>query len=141
VTFIITFFCNAKDANASNAFAMLSGAISSGDNVRTRKVKSGDGWVASEITSAVTGTCMPPQEPVFLEIHSDQLSVQSTVKSFGGADDARIADTNLLVTITLVGQTRDWSVVRAVWLSVTELWPTVPCSDVSGFDISLDSLM
>jgi hypothetical protein len=141
MTFTITFFCRTEETAAPDAFAVLMDAISSRENVRVHDVKIGDGWVACEIAPAVMSDGTAPQEPVMLEVHSDRLSVESTVKAFGAADNsARIADTDLLVTITMVGQTRDWSVVRAIWLSITQLWSAVPCSDVSGFDIDLDSL-
>jgi hypothetical protein len=79
--------------------------------------------------------------PVILEFHTDELSVQGTTNDYGDEVNApRIAGTDLLITVTIMGQVVDWTLVRNVCLSVTGLWPTVPHSDVSGFDTELDQL-
>jgi len=80
-------------------------------------------------------------EAIAVEFHSDELSVQSTITDYGDEVNAlRIAGTDLLITMTIMGKAPDWALIRNVWLSVAGLWPTVPHSDVSGFDIELDQL-
>ncbi len=141
MAFYITFFCKSVKTSALEAFEALIHEIGTREEaleIRTRK--DGEGWVTCELASARTGY-VRAGDAIVLELHTDSATVMSEVRDYGDEVNApRIADADLVITLTLVGDVVDWQLVRNIWLSVAALWPMVPYSDVSGFDIDLDSL-
>jgi hypothetical protein len=137
LAFYITLFCKSGATTAGAALDALLAEVTKrgrGQQISERRV--GDGWAGCTL-SPIPGI---GYEAVTLEIHDDREIVQRTIKDYGDEANApRIADTDLLVIVTLVEETADWTLVRDIWESVAALWPMVPHNDVSGFDISLDS--
>ena len=141
MTFNITFFCESGKSRAADAFESLVREIGSlSESLEIRDRKDGDGWVWCEL-STVHAERAQPDKPIALELHSDPIAVSRVISDYGDEVNAqRIANADLIITLTSVGDAIDLDLVRNVWLSVARLWPMVPHSDVSGFDIDLNSL-
>jgi hypothetical protein len=136
MAFYLTLFCESGLDSADVALGMLvSEAEEHDEGLAIRAGQDGAGWVSCEVMSARSGG-----EAILLELRTDQTMIQAMVRDYGGAADApQIAGTDLLITMTL-GEDPDWPLVRNLWISAAKLWHVVPHSDVTGFDIGLDSL-
>jgi hypothetical protein len=136
MAFYLTLFCESGLDSADVAVGMLvSEAEEHDEGLAIRNRKDGPGWVSGEVMSARSGG-----EAILLELRTDQAMVQTMVRDYGRAAGApHLAGTDLLITLTL-GEDPDWPLVRDLWISAAKLWHMVPHSDVTGFDIGLDSL-
>jgi hypothetical protein len=137
MAFYLTLFCESGLDNSGEALGMLvSEAEQRAEGLAVRNRKHGEGWASCEVGSAVAD-----DETILLEMRTDQPMVQKMVSSYGAQADApHIADSDLLIILTLVGDDPDWALVRDLWIAAAKLWHVVPHSDVTGFDIGLDSL-
>jgi hypothetical protein len=54
-------------------------------------------------------------------------------------DEHGIWGSDVLVTITLSGDSPDWPLVARIWTTLEDLWAAIPWDEMSGFEISQDA--
>jgi hypothetical protein len=140
MTYCITFYCRSAGSAPERALERVvadSGALG-GVQLYATNQASGDGWAEASLGStsehAESGS-------LHLELHTAPTLVKKMIKQLSVEGEIRgIADADMAVILTLSGKSVDWAAVRAAWASMTELWRAVPYDDVSGFDVSIESL-
>ena len=140
MTYCITFYCRSGGGTAEQALDRVVADSRSlgGAQLYATGRACGDGWVEVSLGSttehAESGT-------VRLELHTADALVRKMIEpvSIEGAA-RRIDDVDMVAILTLSGNEVDWLAVRGAWISMTRIWRAIPYDDVSGFDVSIDSL-
>ena len=140
MTYCITFYCRSGGSTADQALDRVVADSRSLGGVQLCAIgrASGDGWAEVNLGStpeyAEFGT-------VRLELHTADALVRKMIEPVSIEGMAqRIDDADMVAILTLSGADVDWSAVRGVWISMTKIWQAIPYDDVSGFDVSIESL-
>nr|WSX75959.1 hypothetical protein OH826_20160 [Streptomyces sp. NBC_00899] len=133
----LTFFCRSDEENGQAAVSrVLDELLPAGDLLVAQR----SGPFVDEVAVCSLATRGPAGDPtadwLALELHVGVEWIAESVIAASPGDEQGIWGCDLLATVTLTGDTPDWSLANRIWKALLHLWSATPWDEMSGFEIA-----
>ena len=96
----------------------------------------GDSVASLRLGTKGEGSDRATADLLTLEVHVGVSEIAESVIAASPNDEEGVWGCDLLVTITLSGDSPDWPLVNRIWTTAETLWGAVPWDEASGFEIA-----
>ncbi|MEV7075783.1 hypothetical protein [Streptomyces sp. NPDC093990] len=138
MTYQLSFFCRSGEEDGDEALdRLLDHLLENGVPLVGECLGPYEAPVAAfRLGTGRDGSDRPVADLSTLEVHVGVAEIAESVISATPNDEQGIWGCDLLVTVTLSGNSPDWFLVERIWDAVTSLWAAVPWDESSGFEIA-----